>query len=71
MARDRKAYEEDFIWIDEHWDELKKSYGSQWIAVWDGKVIANAIELGDLLVQLDDEHTAVEFIDGDNDFFYY
>ncbi|TSC62325.1 MAG: hypothetical protein G01um101448_293 [Parcubacteria group bacterium Gr01-1014_48] len=65
MARDRKAYEEDIVWIDNNWDELCKAYADQWIAVIDGKVIANAIELDDLLVQLDDPAcTAVEFIEG-------
>lgn len=65
MARDRKAYEEDFVWIDNNWDELYRAYADQWIAVVDGKVVANATEFDELLLQLDDpQHTAVEFIEG-------
>ena len=63
LLQQLQAFEEDHVWINEHLEILLSRYADQWIAVKNAQVIASAIELTELLVQLaDPAHTCVEFI---------
>ena len=57
------AFEADHTWVSENLETLLSRYADQWIAVKDGKVIANDPDLAGLLSKLTDPaHTCVEFI---------
>jgi hypothetical protein len=57
------AFEKDRCWIDEQYEVLVRDYAEHWVAVKDGRVIASAVDLGELLSHVPDlAHTCVEFI---------
>jgi hypothetical protein len=57
------AFEKDRCWIDEQYEMLVKDYAEHWVAVKDGRIIASAADLGELLAHVPDlAHTCVEFI---------
>ncbi len=57
------SFEADHVWVSENFETLLKQYAEQWIAVKDGKVIASAPDLTELLSKLHDPaYTCIEFI---------
>jgi hypothetical protein len=57
------AFEADHLWINENLETLLEQYAEQWIAVENGKVIANDPDLAGLISKLSDPaHTCVDFI---------
>jgi hypothetical protein len=57
----------DALWLDAHRDELLREYPERWVAVFDGRVVATAAELRDLIDQLDAgdglrERAVIEFV---------
>ncbi len=67
LERGFEEFESGILWIRAHFEELKKQYPDQLIAVREGKVIAHSSDLNSLLDMLDpygDEtsHMAIKFI---------
>ena len=57
------AFEADQLWINKNLTALLEKYSEQWIAVKEGKVIASAPILDELIAKLQDPaETSVEFI---------
>lgn len=62
------TYGENIKWIREHYEELKKTFKDEWIAVMDGKVIDHDKDLVKLVRRLRKkypkkyEQIAIEFI---------
>lgn len=49
VARELDQFDRDQQYITDHYDELRKIHGDQWIAVHDGKVVAVASDIQNLL----------------------
>lgn len=63
VADEIVAFEADRAWIDAHIETLRKEYADYWIAVQDGKVIARAADVGELLGKVPNlARACVEFI---------
>jgi thiaminase len=45
-------YEENAKWISKHYEELKKRFRDEWIAVWKGSVVDHDRELSRLVERL-------------------
>jgi len=48
-----EEFEQDMRWIDQHYDELKKSYSEQFVAVHEQEVVDSDPELERLMDRLD------------------
>jgi hypothetical protein len=56
-------FEADYLWINDNLKDLLKQYTNQWIAVKNGKIIANDPDLDILISKLENPaYTCVEFI---------
>jgi hypothetical protein len=63
VLKELDAFEADQQWISENWKVLLGQYDARWIAVRNGRVIANDLDFDRLLAKLaDPSHTCVEFI---------
>jgi hypothetical protein len=40
--------DEELDWVEAHWDELRKQYGGQWIAVLKDSIVAHGPDLVDV-----------------------
>jgi len=47
-----RGFEEDSIWINKHYNDLKVKYPNEWVAVFHGKVIDHNHNLKELMEKL-------------------
>jgi len=53
VVQQLEEFEQDMGWIDQHYDELKKRYSEQFVAVHQQEVIDSDPELGRLMDRLE------------------
>ena len=67
-AESLMRFTRDHIYVEEHWAELITQYPDQWIAVYDGEVIAVANDIPTLIASIPEEQRGsivVKFMDTD------
>ncbi len=56
ITRAIEQFENNFIWADEHYSELKSQYPNQYVAVLEGKVIDSDVDVKKLTKRLRQEY---------------
>jgi len=68
-----EQFEQDSDWINAHYEELKRRYSEEYVAVYRGSVVAHHREMGTLMKELTQKYgeratcLAVEFISSKKD----
>lgn len=56
LVKELKEFEEDFVWLNKHYDELKEKYPEEYVAVFSRRVIDHDPDLEELIKRLKEKY---------------
>jgi len=56
ITKIRRDYMENMKWLTEHFDDLQKKYGEQYVAVFDKEPVGHSDDLSELIGELSGKH---------------
>ena len=56
LVKELKEFEEDFVWLNKHYDELKEKYPEEYVAVFGRRVIDHDPGLEELMKRLKEKY---------------